>query len=83
MFSLTRCNDSHGRSELEICLELPPSGLRMYEAAVALPTSHYDEEGMYYLLALSSLRKLMVEVVNAVWTKGLAIASCIHCVLTI
>ena len=60
-------------SELEICLELPPSGLRMYEGTVALPTSHYEEEGMYYLLALSSLRKLMVEVVNAVWTKGLTI----------
>jgi hypothetical protein len=37
---------------------------------VTLPSSHYEEEGMYYLLALTSLRKLMVEVVPSVSTKG-------------
>jgi hypothetical protein len=53
-------------NELEVCLEVPPSGIRSYETLVPLPTSHYDEEGLYYLLALSSLRKLMMEVVDTV-----------------
>lgn len=53
-------------SELEVSLELPTSGLRAYEEIVELPTSHYEEEGMYNLLALSSLRRLMVEVIDTV-----------------
>lgn len=53
-------------SELEVSLELPASGLRAFEEVVDLPTSHYEEEGMYNLLALSSLRRLMVEVVDTV-----------------
>ena len=59
-----------GRSELEICLELPTSGLKNYDTVVTLPSSHYEEEGMYYLLALTTLRKLMVEVVPSVGAKG-------------
>ncbi|KAF9891098.1 hypothetical protein FE257_005034 [Aspergillus nanangensis] len=62
-------------NELEVCLELPPSGLKHYETKVPLPSSHYEEEGMYCLLAISSLRKLMVEVVKAVGMKGSAVAT--------
>lgn len=50
--------------ELEVCLELPSSGIRAYE--VPLPTTEYEEEGLYYLLAVASLRKLMMEVVDTV-----------------
>ncbi|KAF9889983.1 hypothetical protein FE257_006663 [Aspergillus nanangensis] len=52
--------------ELEVCLELPPSGLRGYDTIVPLPTSGYEEDGLYYLLAVASLRKLMMEVVDTV-----------------
>lgn len=53
-------------SELEACLGLPSSGMREYSAEVPLPISRYEEEGMYYLLALVSLRKVMVEVLDTV-----------------
>lgn len=56
--------------ELEACLEVPTSGIRNYEATVPLPGSYYEEEGIYFLLALSSLRKLMVEVLDAVGYKS-------------
>lgn len=51
-------------------MELPTSGLTNYDSIVSLPSSHYEEEGMYYLLALTTLRKLMVEVVHSVMTRG-------------
>ena len=59
-------------NELEVCLELPPSGIREFEASVPLPTGQFEEEGLYYLLALSSLRKLMMEVVDTVGLKASA-----------
>lgn len=70
--SLADAADIHPNldSELEICLELPTSSLTSYDSVVSLPSSHYEEEGMYYLLALTTLRKLMVEVVYSVSTKG-------------
>jgi hypothetical protein len=44
--------------------------LTHYGSIINLPSSHYEEEGMYYLLALTTLRKLMVEVVDSVGAKG-------------
>ena len=58
-------------NELEACLEVPSSGIRLYEAQVPLPISHYEEDGMYFLLALASLRKVMVEVLDTVGYKSL------------
>lgn len=52
--------------ELEVCLEMPSSGVRAYEALIPLPSSEFEEEGLYYLFAVSSLRKLMMEVVDTV-----------------
>jgi len=49
---------------------MPTSGIRNYETLVPLPGSHYEEEGMYYLLALASLRKVMVEVLDTVGYKS-------------
>ncbi|KIW93262.1 uncharacterized protein Z519_05867 [Cladophialophora bantiana CBS 173.52] len=57
----TFCN-----SELELCLDLPSSGQRAYETKVPLPTSQYDEEGMYYLLSLISFRKISVDINESV-----------------
>lgn len=57
-------------TELEACLEVPTSGIRLYESQVPLPISDYEEEGMYFLLALSSLRKVMVEVLDTVGYKS-------------
>lgn len=52
--------------ELEVCLELPNSGLRAYEAAVPFPTSQFEEEGLYFLSAMAALRKLLMEAVDTV-----------------
>lgn len=49
-------------SELEIFLELSPSGLRFFQDYVPLPTRAFDDEELSYFLALISLRKLLVEV---------------------
>lgn len=57
-------------NELEACLEVPSSGIRQYESQVPLPISDYEEEGMYFILALSSLRKVMVEVLDTVGYKS-------------
>lgn len=57
-------------NELEICLELSPSGLRAFQDQVPLPTSTFDDEGLYYFLALISLRKLLVEVHETVGYKS-------------
>ncbi|EXJ69254.1 uncharacterized protein A1O5_07290 [Cladophialophora psammophila CBS 110553] len=53
-------------AELELCLDLPSNGLRAYETRVPLPTSQYDEEGMYYLLSLISFRKISVDINESV-----------------
>lgn len=53
-------------SELEVCFELPPSGLRQYDTVVPLPVSDFEEQGLYYILAKASLRKLMMEVADTV-----------------
>jgi hypothetical protein len=56
-------------SELEICLELPSSGIRTFQESLSLPTSSVDEEGLYYFLALISLRKLLAEVIETIGFK--------------
>jgi len=61
-------------SELEICLELPTSNLKDYDTVVPLPSSDYEEEGVFYLLALTSLRKLMVEAVPSTDAKGMNVS---------
>ncbi|KAK5944090.1 hypothetical protein PMZ80_003371 [Knufia obscura] len=53
-------------TELEACLDMPTSGIRTFQAVVPLPGSRYEEEGMYFLLAISSLRTVMVDVLDAV-----------------
>jgi hypothetical protein len=55
----------NSNSELEICLELPPSQIRSFEGGVSLPTSRYEEDGLYYFLALASHRKLLMDIVDS------------------
>ncbi|RDW77354.1 hypothetical protein BP6252_05407 [Coleophoma cylindrospora] len=57
-------------NELEVCLELPSSGMRAFQETLSLPTSSVDEEGLYYFLALISLRKLLVEVIETIGFKS-------------
>ncbi|KAH6675353.1 hypothetical protein F5X68DRAFT_246513 [Plectosphaerella plurivora] len=48
-------------NELELCLDAPSCGIRLYEKDVPLPTSKYEEEGMYNLLATISIRRLTAD----------------------
>lgn len=56
-------------SELEVCLELPTSGIRVFQETIALPTGTVEQESLYYFLALISLRKLLAEVIETVGFK--------------
>ncbi|KAF4627426.1 hypothetical protein G7Y89_g10732 [Cudoniella acicularis] len=56
-------------NELEVCLELPSSGIRTFQETLPLPTSPIEEEGMYFFLALISLRKLLAEVIETIGFK--------------
>ncbi|KAH6680158.1 hypothetical protein B0J14DRAFT_633752 [Halenospora varia] len=57
-------------NELEVCLELPSSGIRTFQETLPLPTSPVEEEGMYFFLALISLRKLLAEVIETIGFKA-------------
>lgn len=56
-------------SELEICLELQTSSSRTVSEELPLPLSTYEEEGMYYFLAMATHRKLLVEVMDTIGFK--------------
>lgn len=64
-----RLHTKNTGSELEVCLELPSSGIRTLQESLPLPTSPVDEEGMYNFLAVISLRKLLAEVIETVGFK--------------
>ena len=55
-------------TELEACLEISPSGLRLFAGQVPLPISRFEEEGMYFLLARVSLRKILLELLDSLDT---------------
>lgn len=58
-------------NELEVCLELPTSGMRDFRDRVDLPSGHHDEEGLYFLLAMASHRRVTMDVLDTVgWTSG-------------
>jgi len=57
-------------NELEICLELQTNGVHSINDELALPLSLYEEEGMFYFLAMASHRKLLVEVMNTIGFKS-------------
>lgn len=58
-------------NELEVCLELPTSGMRGFRDRVDLPSGRQDEEGLYFLLAMSSHRRVTMDVLDTVgWTSG-------------
>ncbi|PGH20116.1 hypothetical protein AJ80_03684 [Polytolypa hystricis UAMH7299] len=57
-------------NELSVTLELPQSGILAFHESVPLPTSQVEEEGLYYFLALISIRKLLAEVVDTVGFKA-------------
>lgn len=56
-------------SELELCLEMPSSGISSFQEVLPLPTSSIEDEGLYYFLALISLRKLLAEVIETIGFK--------------
>lgn len=58
------------KSELEVCLELPSSGIRTFQEAFPLPASQIEEEGLYFFLALISLRNLLAEVIETIGFKS-------------
>ena len=61
-------------TELSACLETLPGTMRSLSEKVPLPTSAIEDEGLYFLLAFSSLRKLTTEILETVgWSSGSAV----------
>lgn len=61
-------------NELCACLELPQSGLRTLQEKVPLPIGSNDDSGLFFLLGLSSFRKVTTEVLDTGgWASGSAI----------
>ncbi|KAF2499347.1 hypothetical protein BU16DRAFT_557676 [Lophium mytilinum] len=59
-------------NELEICLELQPTGLRAFQADIPLPSGAAcvsdlgQGSGLYYFLAIATLRRLLTDAVETV-----------------